>query len=275
MIYLIIATICFSLSFGIIKTLLTDLPSEFIVFNRLLLAGIIFLPFSKFKKGIKEHIKAGLIGVIQFGIMYLCFINAFKYLQGNEIALLTTSTPLFVLIWSTLLGERFRWIYLISIIISIAGAVIILCDHLSFEMMLKGILLMECSNCSFALGQVLWKKYLRMESAECISSAYLGAGLLILPSLISYGKLPTITISQLSAILYLGIVPTGLGFWLWNKGSKFVKYTTLALMNNLKIPVAVIFSIIIFKEQINTISFIIGISIMTLAYIILQNRRLS
>ena len=271
MIYLIIATVLFSLSFGLIKEQLSSLPSEFVVFSRLLIATLIFFPFCK-NLNIKKHLKAILIGAIQFGIMYLCFIKAFKYLQGNEIAILTTTTPIFVGIWSAILGEKFRPIYIFCIFLSVIGAVVILWQNISFDMLVKGILLMECSNCAFALGQVLWKKYIGKTETNLMASAYLGAVLLVIPFAVSNVNFSSLklSIAQILSILYLAILPTGIGFWMWNKGSASVKYSTLAVMNNLKIPLGVLFSIFIFNEKINIINFSIGSTIIIVAILVLH-----
>lgn len=271
MIYLIIATVLFSLSFGLIKEQLSSLPSEFIVFSRLLIATLIFFPFFK-NLNIKKHLKALLIGAIQFGIMYLCFIKAFKYLQGNEIAILTTTTPIFVGIWSAILGEKFRPIYILCILLSVLGAVVILWQNISFDMLVKGILLIEGSNCAFALGQVLWKKHIGKTETNLMTSAYLGALLFVLPFTLANVHFPSLklSIAQILSILYLAILPTGIGFWMWNKGSTSVKYSTLAVMNNLKIPLGVLFSILIFNEKINLINFSIGSSIIIIAILVLH-----
>lgn len=269
---LIIATICFSLSFGLIKSQLSVLPSDFVVFSRLLIASLIFLPFFS-PANYKKHLLACFIGIIQFGLMYLCFIQAFQYLQGNEVALLTTTTPIFVALWSILFGARFKFIYIICILLSVIGAGFIVWQNLNFEEICKGVLLMELSNCSFALGQVLWKKFINDKSAKYMASAYLGAALFVLPLVLinnNFSILTTITLPQILSILYLALIPTGIGFWLWNKGSVNVKYSTLALMNNLKIPFAIIFSILIFQEKIDILNFIIGTSIIILATIVLN-----
>lgn len=271
MLYLIIATVCFSLSFGLIKDQLSILPAEFVVFCRLFIATLIFLPFLK-KFNLKTHLTAMLIGVFQFGIMYLTFIKAFKYLQGNEVALLTTTTPVFVAIWSCFFGEKFKPIYILCILMSIIGAGIIVWNNLEFDMIVKGIILMEICNCSFALGQVLWKKYIGNETSNLMASAYFGAVLLILPCVIfsiDFSNL-IITKPQILSLLYLAIIPTGIGFWLWNKGAKMVKYSTLAVINNLKIPFGVLFSILIFHEKIDIINFIIGSMIIVFAIYILN-----
>ena len=266
MIYLIIATICFSLSFGLIKANLTGLPSEFVVLFRLLIASLIFLPFTKYFKK-KKNVLAMAIGAIQFGGMYLCFIKAFQYLQGNEIAILTTTTPIFVGLWSILFGEKFRWMYLLCIALSVVGAVIIVWQNVELDILVKGVVLMETTNCLFALGQVLWKKFVSDNSAKYMFSAYFGATLFVLPFAlfnVNFSELK-IGLPQILSILYLSIIPTGIGFWLWNKGAIQVEYITLAVMNNLKIPLGILFSILIFKETINPLNFCIGLIFIVLS----------
>lgn len=269
--YLIIATICFSLSFGLIKEQLSVLPSEFVVFCRLLIAFLIFLPFFK-KLSLKKHLFAFLVGIIQFGLMYLLFVKAFKILQGNEVAVLTTTTPVFVAIWSSILGEKFKPIYILCILMSVIGAGIIVWNNMTFNMIVKGVLLMEGCNCSFALGQVLWKKFVGDNDVNLMSSAYLGAFLFVLPFSLLAVDFTNIVLTkgQIFSILYLAIIPTGIGFWLWNKGAEKVKYSTLAIMNNLKIPLGVIFAIFIFHEKIDILNFIIGSTIILSAIFILQ-----
>ena len=270
MFYLVIATICFSLSFGLIKNQLSTLPSDVVVFLRLLIATLAFLPFIKNIKS-KKHLIALGIGIIQFGIMYFAFIKSFKIFQGNEIAVLTTSTPIFVMIWSVLFGERFKLSYAFYISLAIAGALMIVWKNVPFNMALQGILLMETANCSFALGQVLWRKYIADNSAEYMASAYFGALLFALPFVIISESLPIhLTTGQTISLLYLGIVPTALGFWLWNKGSLMVSSSSLAVMNNLKIPLGVLFAIIFFHEKINVSNYIIVASLILLALYLSQ-----
>ena len=49
------------------------------------------------------------------------------------------------------------------------------------------------------------------------------------------------------ALAYLGVVASGAGFYLWNTGAARVKAGELAVMNNLKSPLAVLVSIIFWK----------------------------
>lgn len=274
MIYLILATICFSLSFGLIKNQLAVLPSDFVVLCRLILATIIFLPFLR-KIELKKVIILLLIGAIQFGVMYLCFIKAFKYLQGCEVALLTTTTPVFVALWSIIFGEKFKLTYILCILMSVLGAGIVVWQNMPPTLIVKGIVLMETCNCSFALGQVLWKNYIGKDdeqSYRLMSYAYLGAVLFVLPFTLVDVDFQAITLTkgQIFSLLYLGIIPTGIGFWLWNKGAEQIKASLLAIMNNFKIPLGVLFAILIFHEKVDLTNFLIGSSIILLAVLILN-----
>lgn len=249
------------------------LPTDFVVMLRLLFAFVIFIPFVR-KFTCKEHLKSFFIGMIQFGIMYFAFLKAFKFLQGNEVALLTTTTPVFVAIWASLFGDRFKFVYILCILMSVFGAGIVVWQNLEFSQIVKGVLLMETSNCTFALGQVLWKKFIpdEIKSENLMASAYLGAFFLIMSFVIANNEIASTSLThlQILAILYLGVVPTGIGFYLWNKGSKYVKSSTLAIMNNLKIPFGVLFSILIFHEKIDVLNFILGSSVIILAILILH-----
>ena len=105
-----------------------------------------------------------------------------------------------------------------------------------------------------------------------MASAYLGAFFLIMSFVIANNEIASTSLThlQILAILYLGVVPTGIGFYLWNKGSKYVKSSTLAIMNNLRIPFGVLFSILIFHEKIDVLNFILGSSVIILAILILH-----
>jgi len=54
--------------------------------------------------------------------------------------------------------------------------------------------------------------------------------------------------SQMYALFYLGVIPSGLCFFLWNVGGRRVNVGTMAVLNNLKVPLATICSLVIFKE---------------------------
>jgi len=72
---------------------------------------------------------------------------------------------------------------------------------------------------------------------------------------------------QWLALLYLGIIASGFGFFLWNKGARNVRGGTLAIMNNLKIPIAVVASLAILEEKTGYVRLIAGCALMFAALI--------
>lgn len=271
MIYLLIATICFSFSFGLIKSQVSSLPVNIVVFWRLLIASLIFLPI--FLVNLKKinflQIRNALfIGILQFGLMYICFLRAFNYLQGNEIVLLTASTPIFVIIVSSIFSKNFNWKFLLCALLAVFGAIIVALGTTTPSMLLKGVIYMELSNITFALGQILWQKYVFEQAEKLMFPAYFAAACFVLPFayLNNFATFNPTNLQWLS-IFYLAIVPTGIGFWLWAKGLQQVSGVMLAVMNNLKIPFGVLFALLIFNEKTNIPNFIIGFSLILLAII--------
>ena len=56
----------------------------------------------------------------------------------------------------------------------------------------------------------------------------------------------------------LGIIASGICFFLWNRGARLVSAGTLAVMNNLKIPLGVAVSLFVFREPANLWTLLVG-----------------
>ena len=151
--------------------------------------------------------------------------------------------------------------------IAIFGGFFVVFRENSLNFAILGIVFMELSNLSFALGQILWKKQIDSSSSALMFPAYFGACLLALFSSFLFSKTEIIKITNIQwfSILYLAIIPTGIGFWLWNIGAKKVSETTLSVMNNLKIPIGAIFAILFFKESVKFENFTIGLLLILIA----------
>jgi drug/metabolite transporter (DMT)-like permease len=80
-----------------------------------------------------------------------------------------------------------------------------------------------------------------------------------------------VTGAQWLTLLYLGVVASGLSFFLWNVGARKVDAGALAIFNDLKIPLAVIVSLLFFGEQTNLLQLSVGGAIM-LAALLLNER---
>jgi carboxylate/amino acid/amine transporter len=270
--YLILVSVIWGFSFIIIKGSLSSLDSSFVSFVRLFLSLIIFLPFLR-PSGIKnrEKLQLMLIGSIQFGIMYLAYITAFRDLPAHVIALLTTTTPLFVSIFSDLTTKEFHKTTLLAALLAVAGGAVLEFSGQSIAANVRGVVLVQISNAAFAFGQITYRKWMTSRTAlrDKDVFGFLYAGAVVITGLFS---LTTTSFNKISiqphqwlALLYLGIIASGICFFLWNRGARRTSAGTLAIMNNMKIPVAVIASITILKEHSDWLKLLGGCVLFALA----------
>jgi drug/metabolite transporter (DMT)-like permease len=54
-----------------------------------------------------------------------------------------------------------------------------------------------------------------------------------------------------AVLAYLGLVASGLGFFLFNAGARRASIGALAIFNNVKIPLAILASALVFREEVD------------------------
>ena len=85
MIYLIIVSVIWSLSFSLIKGNLSSIDPNFVAFFRLLISLLVFLPLIKIKNLNKKLITHLItIGAVQYGFMYVVYIYSFQFLISRQ-----------------------------------------------------------------------------------------------------------------------------------------------------------------------------------------------
>lgn len=274
MYYLIFVTIVWSFSFSFIAVHLSgQVDTWFAVVMRVLLAFITFIPFLRFKGiSVKQMVLLMGVGACQLGIMYFFYYNSFQYISVPEVLLFTISTPIYVtLIYDFLQGHRLRLVYLLTAVIAVIGAAVIRYDHISRDFII-GFLLIQGANIVFALGQVGYKRIMELyplPQHQAFAWVYLGAILVASIGWFLFGnpeKLPT-TQLQWGIIIWLGVVASGLCYFLWNYGATKVDSGTLAIMNNLVIPTGILVNVIIWHQSIDWGRFALGSAIIVSALI--------
>ena len=273
MIYLILVSILWSFSFGIIKYGLSEIDSSFISLMRNLIAFLFFASLSlyNFKKFIFD-IKLILIGAIQFGLMYVLYIQSYQYLPAYLIATFTITTPIFIGIFSQLLQNKsFSLSGIFSILLVVLGSLMMRFNIVNPLDYWLGFFLIQCANICFAVGQIMFKKwYSKNTSVDIIynfSQMFFGAVLITsMFSIINSTNIGMLNTYNLFALLFLGLFSTGFGFLAWNLGSLQVSNERLAVMNNVVIPIAIFNSFLIFGEAINPMLFVPGLFLFYLAF---------
>ena len=279
---LIIVSLVWAFSFGLIKGQLTNLDSSAVAFLRLAISLILFLPMGLFRRlpG-KRIIELMAIGAVQYGVMYLSYIHSFQYLNAYEVALFTIFTPFYVTLLNDLLTRSFHRRFFLAAFLAVLGTGIIV-YHNGNDLNLKtGFLLIQISNLSFAAGQILYcrtmKKFTNIPDHRIFYLLYAGATLIT--GIFALRTLPqTLLImnsTQWSVLLYLGVMASGICFFLWNKGSRMVSAGSLAVMNNLKVPLAMTCSILFFNETGNYLRLIAGGLVIAAALLVKESRQQS
>jgi len=157
MIFLILASLIWSVSFGIVGNVLAGLPPAGLAMIRLAVAAVIFLPFVR---SASLRVNAALVGIgaIQLGVMSLAYMYSFRYLKSHEVVLFTVMMPVYVAVISDCFQRRFRAVNLCAAVVAVAGAGVILWHGETPRLSLTGFLLVEAANICFALGQLLYRE---------------------------------------------------------------------------------------------------------------------
>jgi len=255
--YLLITTLLWAFSFGLIGNVLQGLNPLMVASARLVIALLLFLPLLRPQQLTgREQAQLTMIGAVQFGLMYVCYISAFHFLPSHLVALFSVLTPLYVVLIHDLRQRQFHARYLLAALLSVAGAAVIKARGGESDSIWLGFALMQVSGLAFAYGQIAYRDWKLQRSGirdgECFGFLYAGGALCALLAACgihsdSAGLLDA-SWTQLGVILYLGAVASGLGFLLWNKGATQCSTGALAACNNALIPLAMGVSLFVFGE---------------------------
>ena len=273
MAYLIAISILWSFSFGIIKYGLAGIDSSFISFARNVIALTFFSSVTIYNiKKFSFDLKLVGIGALQFGLMYIFYIESYQYLPAYLIATFTITTPIYVVLASKYLnGNSLNRNGIYAILLVIIGSYLMRFNSLNLKDYMLGFVLIQCANIFFATGQILFKKWNDKNKDKDIvhnfSQLFFGATLITsIFYFLGSSESAILTQSNLFSLLFLGIISSGIGFLMWNIGATKVSAEKLAIMNNAVIPVAIFNSYLIFGEEIDFILFFPGLIFFYLAF---------
>lgn len=255
--YLVITTLIWAFSFGLIGNTLKGLDLLQVADTRLLLALLAFLPFLKLRDtNWQEKWQLTLIGAIQYGVMYTCYLSAFRFLPSHLVALFSVLTPLYIVAINDLRQRSFSPWYLLAAGLSIFGAAVIKFNEIGSNDVWIGFVLMQIANLSFAFGQVYYRDWKlarpHINDSAVFGFLYLGGAIFtILATLLISQQTPIPTSAtpiQWIVLVYLGVISSGLSFFFWNKGATQTSVGVLASFNNAVVPLAMFTSLFVFGE---------------------------
>jgi drug/metabolite transporter (DMT)-like permease len=280
MILLLIVSLIWAFSFGLQKKL-TMLDPTAVAALRLAISVVVFAPFLRAARlGLRHVATLVLIGAVQFGAVYIFYLRAYVHLHAYEIAMFTITTPIFVALIDAAVERRWRMSYLLAAALSVMGAGVLLWKSIGDSGIMTGFLLVQLSNVCFAGGQVAWRRErarLPAGSSDASVFAIAFAGALALTLGVSAfttdWHLFAPTGTQWCIIAYLGAIPSGLGFFLWNRGATRVNAGVLAAFNNAKVPMGIATSLLVFGETAELGRLLLGGGVMALGVWVASGRR--
>lgn len=273
MIFLLLVSFIWAFSYGLIKGKLAGVDPVAVATIRLALALIVFLPFFRWRGLTRSSaLRLAAIGSVQFGLMYLLYQSSFAYLPAYAVGLFTITTPLYVALFDGIAERRLRPRFALAALLAVGSSLTVVFGGPLEGARLKGFLFMQLSNLCFAAGQIAWRRE-RVKLPAATSDAaifalpYIGAVAACFLGSLFTTDWPSLRLSvtHWEVLLYLGIISSGLCFFWWNLGATRVNAGTLAVFNNVKVPLIVACSLLFFHETAEIPRLVISAALMGLA----------
>ncbi|MBP8227368.1 MAG: EamA family transporter [Pararheinheimera sp.] len=274
-----LVTLIWAFSFSLIGEFLSGRVDPYLaVSSRMLLALVLFLPWLlKSTSSKTQAITLAAIGAIQLGLMYLLLYHSFLYLSVAEVLLFTILTPVYISVLDYFWRYKklhLRWLG--PALLAILGALVIRYQNLSTDFW-WGLLLIQAANLCFAFGQVAYRQ---LDLGSVATQRYNFGWFFVGATLISllatalfadWNKIPTTTLDY-GILIWLGLVASGLGYWLWNAGARQVNANQLAVMNNVLIPAGLVVNFVFWQQNVNWWTLSAG-SVLILASLVWASRQ--
>ena len=272
---LVITTIIWAFSFSLIGVYLSgSVDPYFSVLIRIALAVVVFMPFLLRKKiALNKALQLMGIGAVELGLMYLFYYQSFEFLTVPEVLIFTIFTPIYVTLIYDLQRKRFSGRFLLTASLAVLGTAVIRWGAINSSFLI-GCLAVQGSNVCFAYGQVAYKRLADKGhhiDHHSFGYFYLGALIVALIAWLSLGngKIPVQPV-QWVVLLWLGIVASGAGFFLWNQGARQVNSGALAIMNNALVPAGLLVNLLIWNRDVHLPRLTLGAAIIVLSLVINQ-----
>jgi drug/metabolite transporter (DMT)-like permease len=212
--YVIAAVLLWSTGGLFIK--LTTLDPYQLTFFRSLLAAITVVLLT-YKRGLRIN-AFGLLGSVFYALLLFLFVWATKHTTAANAIFLQYTAPIYILILGPfLIGERFHWRDLVTIVCCLAGMSLFFVGKLEITDY-QGNIAALASGVFFGLYMILLRhpRAKGMNSTITVIYGNLILAVLTLPSGLS--AIPVMTVPDVLAVAFLGIVQIGVAYILFIKG---------------------------------------------------------
>ncbi len=162
--------------------------------------------------------------------------------------------------------RRLRWGYAFSALLAVIGAGIIRYDQVT-DHFWTGLLLVQLSNITFAIGMVGYKRLMEtrpMPQHNAFAWFYLGAFLVAVIAWFLLGNARKCRKPRCNGAFWCFLAWwLGIGYFMWNYGATQVDAGTLGIMNNMHVPAGLLVNLAIWHQQPHWPTFITGALVMS------------
>lgn len=272
-ILVIITVICWGSAYPVVKHLVTEgLPPFLVSYLRLLvsllaatallLAGGERPHLAELKSNFGPLLAMALTGgVLFYGFMAL----GMQYTQAGKSTLINSMNPaIIVLLAHFILKEPLGWRRIAGVIVSLGGVVLSVAGGRSFDIRAMQFV---AGDLMFVGTALCWSTYTivsriygrRISYRATLFWMFLLACLAALPFAVpTFGQLSQLTLSQWLWLLYLGVFPGGICFYIWNRGLVVIGTATCGMINSLLPVSAIVISILWLGEGLSWLQILGG-----------------
>ena len=194
---------------------------------RFALAYVAIIPFTHSKlwcDNLKDELLMLVLGATGGALYFLAENTALKYTGVSNVCLLVCSAPLLTALLARWFGksEKMSSRLIIGSLIAFAGAALVIVeDWKHMQLKLLGDMLALCGALSWAVYQLIIKRMCGKYSTVFITRKVFAYGLLTIAAFFVFDH-PSFPLDSMlhpvvaGNLLFLGIIASGLCFWVWN-----------------------------------------------------------
>ena len=203
------------------------------------------------------------MGLLGGYAMYLLVLLSLEYTTTNTTQIIMNCNAIFIAPLAVLIGERVSWRNWMGLAIGITGCVLVVTGSSSVEStkdynhILGGVLAVG-SGLSWACYTVVGREPIRKYGGLECTAVSMSIGMLLLAATLVCTRSPIqVKPVQVLPILYLGLVPTALGFAAWFKAMETLPASVVGPFQFLQPAIGVTLAVCLLKETLNA-SIVLG-----------------
>ena len=248
----LLAPLLWGTTYGVTQRWLTALDPLWIAALRSLLPGLLLLPLLRVAVWQQHWRSLGILSLFNLALFTALLFAAISRLPGGVAATLVSTVPLQVLMLVWLTGSKPSWLSVVAALAGIAG-VGLLVWQASEPLDWLGVGLALLAALSLAIGGLLTQKLGKgIRPLELAAGQFLIAGVVLtLLAWTSTGVLPQLQTHEWLAMIWIGPVGLGVGYWCWFRSLHYMTIERLAFLGLLNPVVAVLLGLVMMNEQLS------------------------